>query len=102
MGLSRATCIADRRRLLNLRRRGGDLIYEGDIVRFLVGDIVLPSADELQKAFTSADLLEGTVINFSDLGLLPRVFAVVDVTARRSFVVPVQKLWKVAETPNAI
>jgi hypothetical protein len=34
--------------------------------------------------------------------MLPRVFAVVDVIARRSFVVPVEKLQKMRETPNVL
>jgi hypothetical protein len=62
----------------------------------------MPAADDLPKALTSADQLEGTVVNFSDSGLLPRVFAVVDVVARRSFVVPVEKLQKMGEIPNAL
>jgi hypothetical protein len=86
----------------NLRQRGGPLIHEGDIVRFQVADIFLPAADDLPKALTSAEQLEGTVVNFSDSGLLPRVFAVVDVIARRSFVVPVEKLQKLGETPNVL
>jgi hypothetical protein len=56
----------------------------------------------LAKALTSADELEGTVVNFSDSGLLPRVFAVVDVIARRSFVVPVERLQKMGEAPNVL
>jgi hypothetical protein len=78
------------------------LIHEGDNVQFHGGDIFLPSTDDLSKALISADQLEGTVIHFSDSGLLPRVFAVVDVIARRSFVVPVQKLQKMGEAPNPL
>lgn len=81
---------------------GGPLIHQGDTVRFQVADIVLPAADDLSKALTSADELEGTVVNFSDSGLRPRVFAVVDVIARRSFVVPVEKLQKQEGSPNAL
>jgi hypothetical protein len=78
------------------------LIHEGDTVRFQGADIFLPATDDLSEALISADQLEGTVIHFSDSGLLPRVFAVVDVIVRRSFVVPVQKLQKMGETPNAL
>lgn len=88
--------------LLNLRQRGGPLIHEGDTVRFQVADVFLPAADDLPKALTLTDRLEGTVVNFSDSGLHPRVFAVVDVIARRSFVVPVEKLQKLGETSNAL
>lgn len=80
---------------------GGPLIHEGDAVRFQVADVFLPAVDDLPKALISTDRLEGTVVNFSDSGLLPRVFAVVDVIARRSFVVPVEKLQKLGETYNA-
>jgi hypothetical protein len=86
----------------NLRQRGGPLIHEGDTVSFHIADIFLPAASDLPTALVSADELEGTVLNFSDSGLLPRVFAVVDVIARRSFVVPVEKLKKLGETPNAL
>lgn len=78
------------------------MIHQGDIVRFQVADIFLPAADDLPKTLTSVEQLEGTVVNFSDSGLRPRVFAVVDVIARRSVVVPVEKLQKQGETPNAL
>ena len=82
--------------------KGGPLIHEGDTVCFQVADIFLPAFDDLPKALTPADQLEGTVVNFSDSGMLPRVFAVVDVIARRSFIVPVEKLQKMRETPNVL
>jgi hypothetical protein len=75
-----------------LRQQEGTLIHEGDTVRFHVADIFLPAADDLPKSLTSAVQLEGTVVTFSDSGLLPSVFAVVDVIARQSVVVPVDKL----------
>jgi hypothetical protein len=80
------------------------LIQEGDTVRFQVVDIFLPAADDLPKSITPADQLEGTVVNFSDSGLLPRVFAVVDVIARLSVVVPVEKLQlqNLGRTPNIL
>jgi hypothetical protein len=67
-----------------------------------VADIFLPAVDDLSKALTSTNQLEGNVVDFSDSGMIPRVFAVVDVIARRSFVVPVEKLQKLGETPNAL
>lgn len=80
----------------------GPLIHEGDTVRFQIADVFLPAVDDLPKVLISTEELEGTVVNFSDSGLLPRVFAVVDVIARRSFVVPVEKLQKQGENPNPL
>ena len=82
----------------------GPLIHEGDTVRFQVADIFLPAADDLPKSFTSADQLEGTVVNFSDSGSLPHVFAVVDVIAHHSVIIPVEKLQlpEPRGTPNAL
>ncbi len=68
------------------------MIKQGDIVHFHVEDIFLPSRDELPKALTTVETVEGTVVNFSDSGLQPRVFAIIDVIARQSVVVPVEKL----------
>ena len=68
------------------------MIKQGDIVQFHVEDIFLPSRDELPKALTTMQELEGVVADFSDSGLQPRAFAVIDVIARQSVVVPVEKL----------
>ena len=64
---------------------------EGDRVRFRCADIFLPSTEEV-LALSSTTELEGVVINFSDSGTEPRVFAVVDVIRRQNVVVPVEKL----------
>jgi hypothetical protein len=61
-------------------------------VEVYVADIILPSRDELPKALTTTEKVEGIVVNFSDSGPQPRVFAIVDVIARQSVVVPVEKL----------
>ena len=52
----------------------------------------MPPVDELPISLDSADPLEGTVVNFSDSGSLARVFAVIDVIAHQTFIVPVDKL----------
>jgi hypothetical protein len=72
--------------------RGGNLVHGGDTVRFHVTDIFLPTRDDLPKALTTMQELEGVVADFSDSGLQPRAFAVIDVIARQSVVVPVEKL----------
>jgi ribosomal protein S1 len=76
------------------------LIQRGDMVRFHTADIVLPSRDELPKSLAATDRVEGTVVEFSDSGSIPDVFAVVDVVARQSVIVPVNKLESVPEALN--
>ncbi len=61
-------------------------------MHFQVADIYLPARDDLPKSLTTAESLEGTVVDISDSGFLPRVFAVVDVMARQSVIVPLEKL----------
>lgn len=75
-----------------VERTGGPLIHEGDTVRFRVEDIYLPIRDDLPKPLVAADELEGTVVDFSDSGVLPRIFAIIDVVARHSVIVPVDRL----------
>jgi hypothetical protein len=41
---------------------------------------------------SGAELLEGTIVGFSDSGARPRAFAVVEVIQRHTFVVPVDTL----------
>ena len=81
-----------RRRLLPSASEEGPLIHEGDTVRFELGDIFMPPVDELPISLATADHVEGTVINFSDSGSLARVFAVIDVIAHQTVIVPVDKL----------
>ncbi len=70
----------------------GPLIHEGDTVRFQIEDIFMPPMDELPPSLTTADHVEGTVINFSDSGSLTRVFAVIHVVAHQTVIVPVERL----------
>lgn len=104
IGLSRAFAQSAGAGHLRSASEVDPLIHEGDTVRFQVVDIFLPATDDLPKSLTPADQLEGTVVNFSDSGLLPRVFAVVDVIARLSVVVPVEKLQlrNLGGTPNIL
>jgi len=64
----------------------------GDKVRFQVADIFLPTRDDLPQVLATAQELEGTVMDFSDSGPQPCVFAVVDVIAHHNVVLPVDKL----------
>jgi hypothetical protein len=65
---------------------------KGDKVVFRVSDVFLPSAEELRGVWADTDLVEGTIIDFSDSGNEPRLFAVIEVLQRRTVVVPVASL----------
>jgi len=68
------------------------LIQEGDVVHFQLEDIFMPPVNELPISLTTAGRVEGRVLNFSDSGSLARVFAVIDVIAHQTVIVPVEKL----------
>ena len=68
------------------------LTQVGDKVRFSVVDIFLPDAENVFVAAPGEAEVEGTVVNFSDSGSTPRMFAVVEVIRRQTVVVPVEKL----------
>jgi hypothetical protein len=68
----------------------------GDKVRFLVGDIFLPTPERISIVTLGEMEVEGTIHNFSDSGSQSRVFAVVDVVRREAVVVPVDKLQVIA------
>lgn len=72
--------------------RGGHLVRQGDIVRFHAADVFLPIHDELQRILSLSEELEGTVVDFSDSGMKPRIFAIVEVVTRQTMVVPIAKL----------
>lgn len=64
----------------------------GDEVRFSVCDVFLPSPETVLAPLPGEAVLEGTVVDFSDSGSKPRVFAVVEVVRTQTVVVPVEKL----------
>jgi len=64
----------------------------GDKVRFRVSDVFLPSPEGVLVAPSIEEVLEGTIVDFSDSGQKARVFALVDVIRRQTVVVPVEKL----------
>jgi hypothetical protein len=68
------------------------LTQVGDKVRFSVDDIFLPDAGSVFVAAPGEVQVEGTVVNFSDSGSAPRMFAVVEVIRRQTVVVPIEKL----------
>jgi len=64
----------------------------GDLVRFRMSDVFLPSPESVIAALLGEEEFEGVIIGFSDSGSKSRVFAVVDVVRRQSVVVPLEKL----------
>jgi len=65
------------------------LVREGDRVRFRVADIFLP---EEPLNFAETQEIEGTVVQLSDSGQIPRAFASIDVLVHKTVVVQVDKL----------
>jgi len=64
----------------------------GDKVRFSLCDVFLPSLETVLAPLPGETVLEGTIVDFSDSGSKPRVFAVVEVVRTQTVVVPVEKL----------
>ena len=75
----------------------------GERVRFRISDIFLATPDEVIPELSNAEELEGTVLDFSDSGLEVDVFALVEISGKRTLVVPVKKLrhMKDEERPDA-
>lgn len=61
-------------------------------MRFRLTDIFLPNATDLGAVLPQEEVLEGTVIGFSDSGSTPNAFAVVEIIQTRAVIVPVAKL----------
>jgi hypothetical protein len=61
-------------------------------VRFLIKDVFLPTPERVFAPLPPHAEVEGTVIGFSDSGLRPDAFAVVEAVRRQTLIVPVDKL----------
>jgi hypothetical protein len=61
-------------------------------VHFRVSDVFLPRPEDLFKALSAEEELEGTIVGFSDSGSKPQAFAVVDVIRTQNVIVPTEKL----------
>jgi hypothetical protein len=71
----------------------------GDQVRFRAGNVFLwPEEDTLSMLPEDAEI-EGRVVGFSDSGLEPLFFAVIEVVRKQTIIVPVSGL-KVIENGN--
>jgi hypothetical protein len=64
----------------------------GDRVRFRVSDVFLPEPAEVLANLTPDVEANGVVVEFSDSGSSPRVYAVVRITAQQSVLLPVGSL----------
>jgi hypothetical protein len=70
----------------------GGSIRVGDWVRFSISDVFLPEPAEVLADLTSDLRAEGLVMDFSDSGSSPRVFAVVRITPMQLVLLPVSAL----------
>jgi hypothetical protein len=61
-------------------------------VRFQIAAVFLPSPGGVPLAIEEDQELEGTILDFSDSGSKPRIFAVVEVVRTQSYIVPVERL----------
>jgi hypothetical protein len=61
----------------------------GDRVAFRVGSVFLPNAVEVIAGLTEDAHLEGIVVDVSDSGTLPGVFAIVEIEPALTVIVPV-------------
>jgi hypothetical protein len=70
----------------------GKSIRVGDWVRFTISDVFLPEPSEVLAELTAEARAEGQVVDFSDSGSSPRVFAVVRITPSKLVLLPVSAL----------
>jgi len=54
--------------------------------------VFLPTAEELFKPLSPDSEVEGTIVDFSDSGPMPRAFAVIEVVKKHTVIVPVSGL----------
>lgn len=64
----------------------------GDRVSFRIADVFLPEPSEVLARLTPEVKATGVVVEFSDSGNSPRMYAVVQITAQQSVLLPVGAL----------
>ncbi|MEO7144093.1 MAG: hypothetical protein ABI165_11410 [Bryobacteraceae bacterium] len=64
----------------------------GDHVSFQVLNVYLPGVNEVLETLTEQVELVGTVVELSDSGTQPKMFAVVEVDADQRVIVPADKV----------
>ena len=70
----------------------GRIVQVGDTVGFSISDVFLPEPSEVLAGLTEDVKAEGEVVDFSDSGSTPRVFAVVRITPLQLVLLPVNAL----------
>jgi hypothetical protein len=65
---------------------------KGTRVRFRISDAFLPGPDDLPYGLSRDTETEGAIVDFSDSGLKPRAFAIVELEDGQTLVVSVNKL----------
>jgi len=73
----------------------------GDRVSFRIADVYLPEPVEVLAALTPDVEANGVVVEFSDSGSSPRVYALIRITAHQSVLLPVEALRIVSKRPPA-
>jgi hypothetical protein len=64
----------------------------GDRVRFRISDVYLPEPAEVLANLTADTEVNGVILEFSDSGDSPRIYAVVQITSRQIVLLPVSAL----------
>jgi fructoselysine-6-P-deglycase FrlB-like protein len=70
----------------------GENARVGDRVSFRISDVFLPEPSEVLANLTGEVEANGVVVEFSDSGNSPRVYAVVRITAQQMVLLPVSAL----------
>ncbi len=83
-------------RRLHLSPLGG-FVTEGDRVRFRIADIFLPAKECLEIA--GQQEMEGVIVQFSDSGDTPKMFASVDLLIHQIVIVPTDRLCAIVPSP---
>lgn len=82
----------------SLQDSGEKLTEKGNKVRFRLDDVFLPNVIELRTIFPEEELVEGTVIDFSDSGSRHNAFAVIEVILKRTVIILVERLEPVSNS----
>lgn len=65
---------------------------KGATVKFRSSDVFLPGREDLQQFSSDLEEIEGVIVDFSDSGVASQAFAVVEITLKRTVIVPADKL----------
>jgi len=57
-----------------------------------MSDAFIRDSEAIRAALSDTSEVEGTIMSFSDSGMVPRAFAVVEVTLKQTVIVPTERL----------